>query len=132
MSTLAQLPLAPLRPWDAVICTSQAVLKSVQQLLDQQFEYLKWKLGATRFELPQLPVIPLGVHVKDYEFSEAQKKAAREKLGLSENDSGSFVCGALIFSCQGTSASHVGRFAKCGQANQFKKDSSHSSWLVCQ
>ena len=97
MSTLAQLPLAPLRPWDAVICTSQAVLKSVQQLLDQQFEYLKWKLGATRFELPQLPVIPLGVHVKDYEFSDAQKKAAREKLGLSENDVAVLFVGRLSF-----------------------------------
>lgn len=97
MSTLTQLPLAPLRPWDAVICTSQAVLKSVQQLLDQQFEYLQWKLGATRFELPQLPVIPLGVHVKDYEFSEAQKNAAREKLGLSENDVAVLFVGRLSF-----------------------------------
>lgn len=97
MSTLAQLPLAPLRSWDAVICTSQAVLKSVQQILDQQFEYLQWKLGATRFELPQLPVIPLGVHVKDYEFSEAQKKAAREKLGFSENDVAVLFVGRLSF-----------------------------------
>jgi glycosyltransferase involved in cell wall biosynthesis len=97
MSTLAQLPLVPLRPWDAVICTSQAVLKSVHQLLDQQFEYLKWKLGATRFELPQLPVIPLGVHVKDYEFSEAQKNAARAKLGLNENDVAVLFVGRLSF-----------------------------------
>ena len=73
------------------------MLKSVQQLLDQQFEYLKWKLGATRFELPQLPVIPLGVHVKDYEFSEAQKKAAREKLGLSEHDVAVLFVGRLSF-----------------------------------
>jgi starch synthase len=97
MSTLAQLPLAPLRPWDAVICTSQAVLTSVNQLLGQQFEYLKWKLGATRFELPQLPVIPLGVHVKDYEFTEAQKKTAREKLGLTDNDVAILFVGRLSF-----------------------------------
>ena len=97
MSTLAQLPLAPLRPWDAVICTSQAVLKSVNQLLEQQTEYLKWKLGATRFELPQLPVIPLGVHTQDYKFTEQQKKAAREQLGLSESDVAVLFVGRLSF-----------------------------------
>ena len=97
MSTLAQLPLMPLRPWDAVICTSQAVLRSVHQLLAQQVEYLTWKLGATRFELPQLPVIPLGVHVKEYEFSEVQKKASREQLGLSENDVAVLFVGRLSF-----------------------------------
>lgn len=97
MSTLAQLPLAPLRPWDAVICTSNAVLQSVNQLLDQQRQYLQWKLGATRLELPQLPVIPLGVHVQDYAFSDAQKHAARQQLGLGPNDVAVLFVGRLSF-----------------------------------
>ncbi len=97
MSTLAQLPLTPLRPWDAVICTSQAVRQSVDHLLSQQLDFLKWKLGATRFELPQLPVIPLGVHVADYEFSADQKVAARHQLGLAENDIAVLFVGRLSF-----------------------------------
>lgn len=97
MSTLAQLPFTALRSWDAVICTSQAVRQSVDHILGQQFEFLKWKLGATRFELPQLPVIPLGVHVKDYEFSESQKLAARQQLGLGENDIAVLFVGRLSF-----------------------------------
>ncbi len=97
MSTLAQLPMTALRAWDAVICTSQAVRQSVDHLLNQQLEFLKWKLGATRFELPQLPVIPLGVHVQDYEFSEAQKVAARQQLNLTENDIAVLFVGRLSF-----------------------------------
>lgn len=97
MTTLAQLPLVPLRPWDALICSSSAVLQSVQQLVGQQFEYLKWKLGATRMELPQLPVIPLGVHVSDYEFSCDQKESARQQLGLGANDVAILFVGRLSF-----------------------------------
>jgi glycosyltransferase involved in cell wall biosynthesis len=97
MTTLAQLPLSPVRPWDAVICTSNAVLQSVQNLLAQQFEYLRWKLGATRFELPQLPVIPLGVHTQDYHFTSDQKQAARQSLGLQENDIAVLFVGRLSF-----------------------------------
>ena len=43
MTTLAQLPLVPLRPWDALICSSTAVVQCVQQLVGQQFEYLKYQ-----------------------------------------------------------------------------------------
>lgn len=97
MSTLAQLPVGPLRPWDALICTSKAVLGSVTSILEQQFEYLRWKLGATRFELPQLPVIPLGVHTQDYDFSPSQKSEARRILGLEENDVAVLFVGRLSF-----------------------------------
>jgi starch synthase len=97
MESITQLTTAPLREWDALICTSQAVLNSVQVLLEAQADYLRWRLGATRFSLPQLPVIPLGVHCADYEFSEAQRVAARAELGAAENDIVVIFLGRLSF-----------------------------------
>lgn len=97
MESIAQLATAPLCEWDALICTSQAVLDSVKILLEAQSDHLRRRLGATRFPLPQLPVIPLGVHCADYEFSEAQRVAARAELGVAENDIVVIFLGRLSF-----------------------------------
>src|SRR5262249_31070442 len=61
MDMIAELPLAPLQDWDAVICTAKTVRLMVEALLDEQAAYLKDRLGAQRVPRPQLPVIPLGV-----------------------------------------------------------------------
>ncbi|NDY90855.1 glycosyltransferase family 4 protein [Ideonella livida] len=97
MSGLTDLLTQPVRPWDALICTSNAVRETARRLLEQQADYLRWRLGATRFELPQLPVIPLGVHVGDYQFSPAQRAAARESLGVAEGDTVLLFLGRLSF-----------------------------------
>ena len=97
MTTLSQLPMSPVRPWDAVICTSHAVSQSVETLLAQQFEYLRWKLGATRFELPQLPIIPLGVHTRDFSLTNDEKYEARLRFGLQEDDVAVLFVGRLSF-----------------------------------
>lgn len=59
---LGQFATAPVRPWDALICTSHAARKVVEGFLDRQDMWLTKQVGATRFQRPQLPVIPLGVH----------------------------------------------------------------------
>jgi hypothetical protein len=64
MSAIAGLLVAPVRSWDAVICTSRVVRDSVRQVLERQADYLGARLGAQRFELPQLPLIPLGCMAK--------------------------------------------------------------------
>lgn len=81
MDALAELVTAPVQPWDAVICTSAAVQDNVQRLLAAQADYLAERLGIARLVLPQLPVIPLGIHAQDFAFSGAQKSVAREALG---------------------------------------------------
>lgn len=83
MDMIASWPVAPLQPWDAVICTSAAVKHSVEALLAAQTEYLTDRLGATRFSLPQLPVIPLGVNCESLVRKPADIAAARAKLGFS-------------------------------------------------
>lgn len=97
MDTIANLPIAPVREWDSIICTSRSVKQSVENIFTQQAEYLKWKLGATRFEIPQLPVIPLGVHGDDFSFSDRTKTDARQALGIGQNDIVVLFVGRLSF-----------------------------------
>jgi len=97
MSTLANLLVAPLRSWDAVICTSRVVRDSVRALLEQQADYLRARLGAQRFELPQLPMIPLGVHCRDFDGLGARRGAARERLGIGADDVAFLFLGRLSF-----------------------------------
>ena len=73
LSAVTDLLVAPVRSWDALICTSTAVRDTVRLLLENQAAYLRNRLGASRFELPQLPVIPLGVHADDYVFSDEER-----------------------------------------------------------
>ena len=95
MQTLSDLPLDPIRPWDALICTSSSVRQSVEVIIQERVEYLQWKLGATRIELPQLPVIPLGVHCKDY--AQFDKAAARIALNIASDDIVVVYVGRLSF-----------------------------------
>jgi glycosyltransferase involved in cell wall biosynthesis len=97
MESISSLLTTPVRDWDALICTSTAVRESVNRILEPQMEFLKWKLGATRFELPQLPIIPLGVHCDDFEFTEQNRAISRSELGVGETDIVLLFAGRLSF-----------------------------------
>jgi glycosyltransferase involved in cell wall biosynthesis len=86
MQALAGLLAAPVRNWDAVICPSRAVRDSVRVIIERQADYLGARLGATRFELPQMPLIPPGVHSRDFQIGEEDRRAARERLGIGADD----------------------------------------------
>ena len=97
MDALAELITAPVQPWDAVICTSTAVKNNVERLLQAQVDYLKDRLGISKLVLPQLPVIPLGIHTQDFAFTEAQKAQARAILGVDEHTLVVLFMGRLSF-----------------------------------
>ena len=97
MDALAELITAPVQPWDAVICTSTAVKDNVQRLLQAQVHYLQDRLGISKIVLPLLPVIPLGIHTQDFEFTEAQKAKARQALGADQNTLVVLYVGRLSF-----------------------------------
>ena len=97
MDALADLLTAPVQPWDAVICTSKAVKDNVNRLLQAQADYLSQRLGLQRLVLPQLPVIPLGIHTQDFVYTEAQKTAARAALGADEHTLVVLYTGRLSF-----------------------------------
>lgn len=97
MSALTGLLSAPVRGWDALICTSMAVRDSARILLENQADFLRWRLGASRFELPQLPVIPLGVHVNDYLTSADERLVARQVFGVDADEVVVLFLGRLSF-----------------------------------
>ena len=80
MDQICQWLSAPVEPWDAVICTSEAVKQTLRLVLEKESDYLRERLGAYRFSLPRLPVIPLGVHPEDFEFDAQERAVARQQL----------------------------------------------------
>lgn len=97
MDAIAEWLTAPVQPWDAVICTSTAVRDNVQRVLQAQADHLVQRLGVQRLVLPQLPVIPLGIHTADFCFDAAQRAAARAALGADAQTQVVLFMGRLSF-----------------------------------
>jgi len=97
MSAIAGLLAAPLRSWDALICPSRVARDSVRAILERQAAYLGARFGATRFELPQLPLIAPGVHSRDFVFDDARRRTARERFGIGTDDVAFVHAGRLSF-----------------------------------
>jgi len=87
-----------LLPWDALICTSAAAVGIVEAELDATRDYLRWRLGtAVTPELPQFPVIPLGVHCRDFAVNALSRKVARVTLGIADDEIAILYAGRLSF-----------------------------------
>jgi starch synthase len=98
MKMLAEIPIAPIMPWDGLICTSQAVKSSVESVFAHQEEYLRWKFKSVAApQRPQLPVIPLGVHCADFSFSQGEQTKARRELGIGADEVAFLFLGRLSF-----------------------------------
>jgi len=97
MDSLAELLTAPVQPWDALICTSTAVRDNVRRILQAQAAYLTQRLDVKRFILPQMPVIPLGIHTKDFCFTPEQRAAARTAVGADDRTLVVLFSGRLSF-----------------------------------
>jgi starch synthase len=83
---LADFITADVQPWDALICTSRAVLSMVKAILTAERARLSERLGATRFPQPLLPVIPLGVDTKRFERSDAWRADWRKRLRIETDE----------------------------------------------
>lgn len=97
MDAISNWCVSPVQEWDAVICTSSAVQNHVKTILQKQEIYLKKRLGISRFISPQLPVIPLGIHVKNFEFTKTQKAESKSTLGIDQNALVCLYLGRLSF-----------------------------------
>jgi alpha-maltose-1-phosphate synthase len=86
MSATAGLLTAPLRSWDALVCTARVVRDSVRDVLERQADYLRARVGARHFELPQLPLIPPGIHCADLRPDPARRDQVRQRLGIGADD----------------------------------------------
>jgi glycosyltransferase involved in cell wall biosynthesis len=86
MQGLFDLRMAPVREWDAVICTSKSVQTSVlyqQELIDG---HIRAHLRAEPPARPMFPVIPLGIHCDDFTPDPAAGQALRAKIGAGPKD----------------------------------------------
>ncbi len=81
-----ELRTGPITPWDAVICTSRAVLNSTTFTFDLIDQHLRARFGANLPPRPMLPVIPLGIHCDDFARDETARAALRTRIGAGPND----------------------------------------------
>lgn len=103
MKVLGDLAIAPVQPWDAVICTSQAVKVAVERLLETWAEYLAQRTGGKAEAVLQLPVIPLGINCDAFATGSeaiAKRNSLRQKFGIAESDIVILFVGRLIFSAK--------------------------------
>jgi len=97
MDGLARLILAPYQPWDGLICTSTVALSVARRLQAEMREWQIEHVGATRFNMPSMKIIPLGVDAPSCARSPAQIAEARAALGVGTNDVAFLFAGRLIF-----------------------------------
>jgi alpha-maltose-1-phosphate synthase len=79
MQAIGELPIAPFQPWDAIVCTSNAVKTWVESLLASWSDYLARRIGGTPHTEIKLPVIPLGVDCGAFLQGE-EAKTVRDRL----------------------------------------------------
>jgi alpha-maltose-1-phosphate synthase len=76
--------VAPVMPWDALICTSRASHAVIRRIIDNAEDNLRRRLGARRFHRPMTPVIPLAVHTRRFQHDERARRRWRRQLGIAE------------------------------------------------
>jgi glycosyltransferase involved in cell wall biosynthesis len=86
MDSILDSLIAPVQPWDAIVCTSAAVKGAAMRQLEMQGDYLASRLGAARIEGALLPVIPLGVDCAALAPDPAERATWRGRLDVTEAD----------------------------------------------
>lgn len=85
---IGRLILAPIEAWDALICTSQAGKKVIEEIFRQWYDYL-YRQRNLQYRSPlQLPVIPLGIHadeVADLKNKPMLRKQFRDKWQIEDD-----------------------------------------------
>lgn len=97
MDGLSSIVTSDIMPWDAIICTSDCVLDTVNKVIEDRFEKLNSKLSIKNPVYPQLPVIPLGTDKDEFEYTDKYKKQSRKSLGIRDNDIVIVYVGRLSF-----------------------------------
>lgn len=100
MDGLGQLLMAPVQPWDAVICTSVAAKAAMRRLLENWGEYLNARSGGRFKPEVQMPVIPLGVDCDRYAKSaitDDARATIRQGLGIGPDDIAVLYFGRMSF-----------------------------------
>lgn len=140
MDQVADLVLPPFKPWDAMICISQAALDFSTQLQSEIRDWWSAQTGAVRFNTPQLPVIPLGIDCPAFVPQAGQKQMARDALQLGAEETAFLFSGRLSFHAKANPApmyQALEQVAKqtpvvCIEAGVFPNEAIRSGFLAAQ
>ncbi len=97
MRSFSDLITEPVMPWDAIICTSQSVFNTANKIIEIKKEFLKNRLDNSQIILPKLPIIPLGLNIEEFNYTDKYKNDSRLKLNIKENDIVIAYVGRLSF-----------------------------------
>lgn len=97
MDAIVDMVGAPVMPWDALICATSVAQHAVKTLFQLQAEYYAWRFGVQNFTIPQLPIIPFGIHQKDFLFTDLEKQHARDALKVDDDTVAVLFAGRLSF-----------------------------------
>ena len=140
MDQVADLVLPPFKPWDAMICISQAALDFTTRLHDEMKTWWSAQTGATRFNTPQLPVIALGIDCPAFTPKADLRDTARRALKLQSNEVAFLFSGRLSFHAKANPApmyqalEEAAQHASvvCIEAGVFPNDAIRAGFQVAQ
>ncbi len=87
--TISKAAIAPIQPWDALICTSPTVQDALGTMFDEWTDYLADRYGGQTKVKPHLPLLPLGVEGKAFAALADRPDARasmRAELGAAPDD----------------------------------------------
>lgn len=129
MQTISDMTIAPVQPWDALICTSNAVKTAVDRVLENWSEYLAMRLGSRPKIEFQLPVIPLGVDCNAFKSDADVRQQLRKTLGIGTNDIVVLFVGRLIFYAKAHPVPMYLALEKAAQSSKTKIHLVQAGWF---
>lgn len=121
LAQIAEYIHGPFCAWDALICTSQSVLKTVHQVWEFQKSQLAFRLGVDKINptLPMTPVIPLGIHVDDFIPDQDFRVVSRQEMQIQDDEIVVLYVGRLSLHAK---ANPLPMYLACARAaNQTKR-----------
>jgi glycosyltransferase involved in cell wall biosynthesis len=83
---MAMTSVAPMHPWDALICTSPAVREGLTTMFEAWGAHLAQRTGGKPPPHPSLPILPLGVEAALFGPDPKGRAEIRDVLGLGDDD----------------------------------------------
>jgi glycosyltransferase involved in cell wall biosynthesis len=132
LDSIARALIAPLEPWDALICTSRAVRDAVERVQRSFAEHLRERCGATQLDARmQLPIIPLGVDASGLAraATPAARGALRSELSIGADDVVVLYVGRLIHYAKAHPVPMYLALEKCAQRTGKKLHLIQAGWF---
>jgi glycosyltransferase involved in cell wall biosynthesis len=86
-AALCELLSAPFEPFDALVCTSRAVVETVKAVTGSFADYLRDRFGGSPALRPRLELVPLGVNVDRFRPPTPEERALRRReLGVADDE----------------------------------------------